>query len=407
MVTATPPFMLAFLFLAALTPASSFDLATHERPRVLRLADAALDAEVRTITSVVNPRSAGGPHDFSSDGDYWWPDPATPSGPYIARDGLSNPDNFVAHRELMMTMAGHVGALATAYRLTGEERYAAAAVRHLHAWFAAPETRMNPFLLYAQAVRGRSTGRRIGLIDTLHLVEPALAVLALRGSASLTPETDAAITDWFRRYGEWLRTHPFGIEESQSRTNHSTCWTLQVACFARVSGDESALAECRRRFREMHLGTQMALDGSFPEELLRTKPYGYSLFHLDVLAGLAVVLSTPDEDLVRYRRPDGRGVLPGIAWLAPFVADKNAWLASVHRYVPSPTGPVRSEAFVRPDVLYWSDWPVRQPFLLFGALATGRQDWLELWQRLDADPSDPEIVRNFPIRQPLLWHPAP
>ena len=30
-----------------------------------------------------SPRSAGGPHDFFSEGDYWWPDPEHPDGPYI------------------------------------------------------------------------------------------------------------------------------------------------------------------------------------------------------------------------------------------------------------------------------------------------------------------------------------
>jgi hypothetical protein len=46
---------------------------------------------------------------------------------------------------------------------------------------------------------------------------------------------------------------------------------------------------------------------------------------------------------------------------------------------------------------------VRQPALLFGALATGNEDWLKLWERLPADPKVEEIRRNFPIRQPVLW----
>jgi hypothetical protein len=28
---------------------------------------------------------------------------------------------------------------------------------------------------------------------------------------------------------------------------------------------------------------------------------------------------------------------------------------------------------------------------------------LDLWKRLPADPSDPEVCRNVPITQPLLW----
>jgi hypothetical protein len=57
--------------------------------------------------------------------------------------------------------------------------------------------------------------------------------------------------------------------------------------------------------------------------------------------------------------------------------------------------------------MYWNDWPVRQPSLVFGALAAGRGDWLEVWKKLDADPTVEEVRRNFPIRQPVLWVDGP
>ena len=103
---------------------------------------------------------------------------------------MTNPENFVAHRQLLLAFACHFGALAAAYRVTGEERYATAAVVHLHAWFVDPATRMNPNLLYAQAIKGVSTGRSIGVIDTVHLAEVALGVEALRGSKALTEAED-------------------------------------------------------------------------------------------------------------------------------------------------------------------------------------------------------------------------
>ncbi|MDB6114136.1 MAG: Alginate lyase [Lacunisphaera sp.] len=363
---------------------ADFNLQAFERPRIVHLAEAALTAEPRSITTAVNPRSAGGPHDFSSEGDYWWPDPANPDGPYIQKDGLTNPDNFVAHRQLLLGFARDFGALAAAYRVSGDERFAAGAVRLAHAWLVEPATRMNPNLLYAQAIKGRSTGRSIGVIDTLHLAEVALGIEALRGSHALTKHEDAALTAWFRDYLNWMRTHPYGIDESKAENNHGTCWTLQAACFAHLTGDEAVLAECRRRLKEVHLPNQMAPDGSFPRELARTKPYGYSIFNLDVMTGLAVVLSTKEENLMTYALPDGRSLVKGVGFLAPFIADKSRW--------PK-----------KPDVMYWDNWPVRQPSLLFGALASGRRDWLELWQRLEADPPVEEIRRNFPIRNPVLW----
>src|SRR5882724_3152994 len=153
-----------------------FDLAAYEKPRIEHVASAALVAAPRSLTSAVNPRSAGGPHDFSSEGDYWWPDPANPAGPYIQRDGLTNPDNFVAHRQLLLGFARDFGALAAAYRVSGDERFAAAAVRQAHVWFVDPATRMNPSLPYSQAVRNRNTGRNYGVIYALHLAEVALGV---------------------------------------------------------------------------------------------------------------------------------------------------------------------------------------------------------------------------------------
>jgi hypothetical protein len=380
-----------------------FDLQQFEKPRIEQVASAALEAAPRSVTTAVNPRSAGGPHDFSSEGDYWWPDPAKPGGPYIQRDGLTNPDNFVAHRRLMLDMARDVGALAAAWKVTRDERYAAAAVRHLLAWFVHPDTRMNPSLLYAQAISGRVTGRGIGVIDTLHLAEVALAVEALRGSVALTPAADAALTGWFRDYLHWMRTHPYGIEESKALNNHGTCWTLQAACFARLTGDAAVLAECRRRLKEEHLPNQMAPDGSFPLELRRTKPYGYAIFNLDVMTALAVVLSTPEENLMTWALPDGRSLAKGVAWLAPYLADKGRWLREVKRHRQTAQGTVPTDEPVQPDVMYWDYWPIRQPCLLFGALATGRREWLELWQRLPADPTTEEIRRNYPVREPVLW----
>ena len=44
-----------------------------------------------TITAGQCERSAGGLHDFYSEGDYWWQNPEDPNGPYIQRDGQTNP----------------------------------------------------------------------------------------------------------------------------------------------------------------------------------------------------------------------------------------------------------------------------------------------------------------------------
>ena len=72
------------------------------------------------------------------------------------------------------------------------------------------------------------------------------------------------------------------------------------------------LAASRTRLKEVLLPSQMAADGSFTEELRRTKPYGYSIFNLDVMTALAVVCSTPEENLMTWSLPDGRNLAKGV-----------------------------------------------------------------------------------------------
>lgn len=360
------------------------DLTSHERARVLKSADSYLTEAPITVTASASPRSAGGRHDFFSEGDYWWPDPANPDGPYVQRDGMTNPANFTDHRKAMMRLSVQVPALAAAWKLTREQRYAAHAARHLRAWFVEAPTRMNPSLLYAQAIHGRVTGRGIGVIDTIHLVEVARAIEAIEPAGALSPSDLRAVKQWFSEYLRWMTTHPNGLEEREAKNNHGTCWVMQAAAFARLTGDRQVLEFCRARFKTVLVPGQMAIDGSFPLELKRTKPYGYSLFNLDALAAISEILSTRADNLWTFQLPDGRGMRKGLEFMVPFIRNKRAW--------PYP-----------PDVMYDDQWPMRHTSLLFGGRALDRPDYVQLWATLPADSDVEEVVRNFFIRQPVLW----
>ena len=360
------------------------NVATIDRGRILRAADRYLREQPITITAYSSPRSAGGKHDYFSEGDYWWPDANNPGGPYIQRDGESNPDNFNDHRLALIRLSVQVAALAAAWKVTRHKKYAAHAAAHLRTWFLDPGTRMNPSLQYAQAIHGRTTGRGIGIIDTLHLVEVARAISTIEPSRQLNDADLSAIRKWFAEYLLWMTTSKNGLEERDAKNNHGTCWAVQAAEFARLTGNQEVSALCRRRFKEVIVPNQIAFDGSFPQELRRTKPYGYSIFNLDAMATLCQILSDDSDNLFRFTLPDGRGFGTAIAHLFPFLLDKQKW---PHAH----------------DIQYWNDWPVRQPSLLFAGIALARPEYLQLWRRLDPDPTMPEIIRNYPIRQPVLW----
>src|SRR2546423_3910839 len=190
-----------------------FDLRTFERARVLKAANQYLSEKPITVTASSSPRSAGGPHDFFSEADYWWPDPKDPNGPYIQRDGMSNPDNSVEHRRALMRLSVQVPALVAAWKLTKDQHYAAHAAAHLRAWFIDQSTRMNPNLQYAQAIHGRFSGRGTGIIDTIHLVEVARAVQVLEKSGALSAADLTGVHRWFADYLAWMTTHEYGKAE--------------------------------------------------------------------------------------------------------------------------------------------------------------------------------------------------
>ena len=100
------------------------------------------------------------------------------------------------------------------------------------------------------------------------------------------------------------------------------------------------------------------------------------------------VISTKDNDLWNYQTKDGKSIKKGIEFLYPFLADKNKW--------PYPH-----------DVMYWENWPVAQTSLVFGAIAFGNRKWLDTWKKLDHSPTEEEVIRNLPVRHPLIWCVAP
>ncbi len=361
-----------------------FDVAVFDRARVLRNAQKYLGEKPATVTAAQSQRSAGGLHDFFSEGDYWWPDPSKPAGPYLQRDGMTNPDNFVQHRQYLMKLSVQVPAQAAARKLTKDRKYATHAATHLRAWFVDEATRMNPNLEYAQAIHGRTTGRGTGVIDTIHLVEVARAIPFIAASGALTPAQFGAAKQWFADYANWMATSKNGIEERDTKNNHTTCWFMQVAAFAKLTGNKELLAFCAERFRKVILPGQIEPDGSQPQELRRTKPYGYCLFNLEALATLAQIISETGDNLWTFETPDGRSVRKAIEYMFPFIADKTAWKNT-------------------PDVMYFDKWPMRQEALLLGGLAYGRKDYLEVWKKLPADSDVDEVIRNYFIRQPVLW----
>jgi hypothetical protein len=346
-------------------------------------AERLLPGECVHITARRAELSEGGLHDYYSNGDYWWPDPAKPNGlPYIHRDGQSNPANFMEHRIALRRMRTAVAHLAAAYRATKDERFAGKACRILKKFFVDEATYMAPHLTYAQALPGICSGRGIGIIDTLHLVDVPFAIEALKPSGYMTEELYGKLKLWFAQYLEWMMTYPNGHAEMNTTNNHAVCFFVQAAAFARFTENEDVLEFCRLRYQTALLG-QMAQDGSFPRELGRTKPYSYSMFVMDNMVTLCHLLSSAKENLWEYTTGQGQNIVKGLDFIMPFVMHKEKW----------PYGE---------DVEHFESWPARQSFMFFAGLTLGREEYLEFYFSLPVESTDFEVRRNIAIRQPVL-----
>jgi len=282
-----------------------------------RLADAALTRGPWNITGHRPKGIEVPPHEYYSEGPYWWPDPKNPSGPYIRRDGERNPDRFDDNHRDIGAMSTSVLALGMGAYFLNDDRYAAHARKILNAWFLDPETRMNPNLEFGQAVRGINNGRGTGIIDTVSLIYAVQGIMLLDRSAKLDAATATGLRSWFADYLRWMTTSEKGLDEKKSGNNHATWWTAQVAAYAGFTGDQAARKMAWDHYRDTLL-KQIRPDGSCPREEARTRSLSYSVFNLDAFSVLCRQAQLDGVDL-------WSGIERAVNYITPYVQHPDTW----------------------------------------------------------------------------------
>src|ERR1035437_5142737 len=180
----------------------SFPLQYNER---IRISKKLLKDEPYSIIQKSQVPPSGDKRDYMSLGPYWWPDPQAENGePYIRKDGEHNPeaDNFTDHKFFPATNERSLN-LSLAYYLSGNEDYAKKAVEFLRVWYLNPDTKMNPNLNYAQAVKGINTGRGAGVLEGRNAAYMTQALGLLDGSPSFTQDDQRGIHKWITDYRTW------------------------------------------------------------------------------------------------------------------------------------------------------------------------------------------------------------
>lgn len=269
--------------------------------------------------------TAAGEHDFFSEGPYWWPDPKNPDGPYIRRDGERNPNRFTANDDDMGAMSQAVFALGAAAWFFDEPRYAERAAKVLAVWFVDPATRMNPNLEYGQAIRNVTSGRGIGIIDSVGLIWAVQGMAFLDDTGRWEAREREGVRRWFAQYLEWLTQSKKGLDEKENGNNHSTWWAAQAAAYAVFTGDRAKQQLVWDFYREYLVPHEIRPDGSCPAEEARTNSLGYSAMNLNGFSLLDRIAERQGVNLWRFRAPDGASLEAAVRYLAPFVAHPETW----------------------------------------------------------------------------------
>ena len=266
------------------------------------------------------------PHDYFSLSPYWWPDPSKPNGlPYIRRDGQTNPESKRDLDQPRVAMMGdRVQALALAYYLTGEERYAEAAAKQIKAWFLDPATHMNPHLRFSQLVRGNPNERGSGIIDTRWFIEVVDAVGMLQGSHAWTADDQKNLQHWCKQYLDWLLTSPNGAHERAAKNNHGSWYAAQTASYAMFVGDTAKARDIVNGIRD-RIEWQIKPDGTQPQEMVRTRSMHYSTFNVEALSRLAEIGRKLGIDLWNYTAPSGGSLRAAALHVAQYVGREKEW----------------------------------------------------------------------------------
>ena len=289
-------------------------------------ADRALREGPWTVTATRPPRGGNlDPHDYYSEGPYWWPDPRNPGGPYIRRDGRTNPDRFMGHKSAMNSMSDALFVLGAAAYLFNDPRYAERANRVATVWFVDAKTRMNPNLEHGQAVPGRETGRGTGIIDTRVLIRAAQGLDLVDRAGKLDPVVHDSVRRWFAEFDRWLTTSKKGLDEKKSGNNHASWWSAQVAAYAGFTGDRALQQMAFRWMREELFPKQIQPDGSAPRELARTKSLGYSAFNFEAYAVACRIAQAAGVNLWDLRTPQGATLGTIADYLLPALREPKQW----------------------------------------------------------------------------------
>ena len=231
-------------------------------------------------------------HYYVSLSPYYWPDPKNPGGPYIHKDGEKNPEYKLYDGRKFEILEDRLRTFSIAYYFTGDTKYRDLYLSQLRGWFIDKSTYMYPNLTYAQIAPGHdhNQGRPAGIIEGYQYTSILESIRLVNSVSPIDSKTMKGLKKWFNRFSKWLRTSKAGIIESQSLSNPGIAYDvllLDISLFCTGKIDNGLVASLDNR-----LMTQIDLEGKQPEELKRANTMAYSIYNLEHIVDLCLIMES-------------------------------------------------------------------------------------------------------------------
>ncbi|MDP9814786.1 alginate lyase family protein [Spirilliplanes yamanashiensis] len=257
-------------------------------------------------------------------------------------------DDPAGHNAMLGMLRGQANAayrLALVHRITGDERYAAAAARQITTWI--------------DGVRTYSTAEDSTLAFSNSFPLMTFAAHLLRSSPSFPAATQEA-------FAQFLRTRALGMSTMSHQNNWGNWGLVLEVSTAAYLGDRMLFDRAATRWKQF-VEQQIAADGHLPLEVHRADGLSgilYSNFALHPQTLAAEIMRANGLDLYDYRAPNGRTLRLAFDRIAGWVHDPATY-------------PYRKDPAATPNYMYnvgyWEVLHMRWPNPAAGAVLASRR----------------------------------
>ena len=267
---------------------------------------------------------SGDKHNYESLSIYWWPDPDNPGGPYIARDGVFNPEYKKYDYPRLLQLKDNLVTCSKAFFLTGDTRYYDYFCRQLDTWFINPETRMVPNLEYSQFVPGHNNGRGNpqGMSDAYHFNDMLESIRLVNAVNDIGKPRMKALMAWFKDFAHWMQTSDYGLKTQAFKNSQVLSFDVTVYNIFIFTRQKSARKAIFKAFSTKRINAQIEADGKMPESLRRTKGFSYSVSSLQKFVDFMLLAKADGKTLPKESLDK---IQSAFDYITPFTTNRSAF----------------------------------------------------------------------------------